>query len=55
MRIVNVREIRESSATMQWCDSTKPVETTKAVEAYYSEAAAVSAPPWEEAVTGSDW
>src|ERR1700692_4612483 len=55
MRIVNVRQVRESSAAMQRSNSAKAVEATEAVEANHSEAAAVSTPPGEEAVTGPDW
>jgi hypothetical protein len=55
MRIVDVRQVRESSAAMQRRESAKAVEAAaEPIEAYYYKEAAVSAPPGEEPVAGSD-
>ena len=54
MRIVDVRHIGESSAAMERGDSTIAINIRdiNVGNIYASEAAAVSAPPREEAVTG---
>jgi hypothetical protein len=52
-RIVDVRHIREPGATMQRSNSTIAinVRNVDVGDIYATKAAAVSAPPWEEAVT----
>jgi hypothetical protein len=54
MRVVKVRQVRESSAAMQGFESTKAVQPAKSVEPYHAESPAITAPPWEEAVAGTD-
>src|ERR1017187_2664 len=52
VRIAYAREVRESSAAMQRRESTKAAKPTKPIEAHRAKPSAISAPPWEEAVTG---
>src|ERR1700693_1318144 len=54
MRIVDVRQGRESSDAMQGVESTKAVYPAKSVEPYKAESSAITAPPWEEAVAGTN-
>jgi hypothetical protein len=55
-RIVDVRHIREPGTTVQRSNSTIAIDVRNVDvgDIYATEATAVSAPPWEEAITRPD-
>ena len=50
MRIIDMGHVREASTAVQRRDPAEAIELAKAIEAYDSESASESTPPWEEAI-----